>query len=118
MRRRRHQTGWLAVLLVVCTAVVVHHFEPSADHSSPAVAAAHGDHGAPEPTTSMDATTIAICLAILPAVVLLALAIAVGVVLRGFAFPFAAIPLVTTGRSRPPDRRSRAGPSRLCVMRC
>ena len=120
MRRRRHQAAWFAALVSVCGLLAVHHLEPPAAHA-PSAPVSHGGHlgAAPEPSSALDLSALAICLAILPMAALLALGLARPTARRVRARgPLLASPSSFGVCARAPETRSRAGPHVLCVVRC
>ena len=120
MRLRRHRRQALVVVLLLTVAglVVAHHATATGSHAvhGGAPMAMHGDH-VPAGVADAAADVMSVCLAVLP--LLLALLTAVATIVVGLRVPG------RHGRRGPPlpwlglrDRRVRAGPSFLCVMRC
>ena len=119
LRRRGRRFVAVAAIALLSALTVAHHGAVSEQHATtdPIAMSMHQVHDlAPVPPGAID--LIEICAAVLPGLLLLALALGGLVVLRPSWIRPLRRPRDVPIASRAHDRRARAGPRVLCVMRC
>ncbi len=123
MRRQARRAAVVLIVVALGSVVAAHHAGLHEAHSDGGAiaghAVVHGDHAPAIPPAELDEAA-AVCLAVLP-VLLLLLAAGLGSAIR---LPrWRLTPLIAPPRFHSRllvfvDRRARVGPSLLCVMRC